>query len=110
MGGGSLYIPLGWVGRSNSVLYGENRLLPGIHPLTSSAADVIHALTVTHWRNVTEHRAQTGRKPWVRDIAQLPDLKGVNVGRSVCARTSALPEKERMNDRIANGSSPMYGP
>ena len=51
-GGGYPTIPPGLVGRTNSVLYVNNTLAPGIHPGIIAGADVIHALTAAQRRDV----------------------------------------------------------
>ena len=64
----------------------------------------------TDGRTVTGRGAQEGDLPWVRASRVPPGHKGVNVGRRVCAETSALSPMKECNDRIAYGTIPMYGP
>ena len=59
---------------------------------------------------VRRHRAQSGRNPWVREAAVPKVPKGVTVRRRECAELLRFLLREWMNDRVDEGSIPVYSP
>ena len=65
---------------------------------------------VSDGATVTGHRAQAKRNPWVRASCAPRDPKGVREERHVCAELFRSPCTNRMNDRVPQGTIPVYGP
>jgi len=59
---------------------------------------------------VSRPEALFGRNPWVESLLFAQILKGVIVGRKLRAELLRLSGNKRMDDRIANGTCPIYEP
>ena len=57
---------------------------------------------------VQVHQAQNGKTPWVGASRAPTDPKSVEVGRPVCAELFRSSCTNRMNDRVDEGSIPLY--